>query len=158
MQKCRDWIRRKDNRKKLLLPVLFFLFLMIGSLLCLLWLQLLNGTLVVCASAAGTLALSDMVLRGVRCLPVSVCSCCRSCCSALSERRSKCSFLCFRSGPSTVQIRFLPNNRAVFRCSRLFQCCICSVRFCCYSLRYMVLFVIVFADRRKKPSGHRRFF
>lgn len=58
MQKCRDWIRRKDNRKKLLLPVLFFLFLMVGSLLCLLWLQLLNGTLVVCASAAGTLALS----------------------------------------------------------------------------------------------------
>ena len=40
MQKCRDWIRRKDNRKKLLLPVLFFLFLMVGSLLCLLWLQL----------------------------------------------------------------------------------------------------------------------
>ena len=58
MQKCRDWIRRKDNRKKLLWPVLFFLFLMVGSLLCLLWLQLLNGTLVVCASAAGTLALS----------------------------------------------------------------------------------------------------
>ena len=58
MQKCRDWIRRKDNRKKLLLPVLFFIFLMVGSLLCLLWLQLLNGTLVVCASAAGTLALS----------------------------------------------------------------------------------------------------
>ena len=58
MQKCRDWIRRKDNRKKLLLPVLFFLFLMVGSLLCLLWLQQLNGTLVVCASAAGTLALS----------------------------------------------------------------------------------------------------
>ena len=40
------------------MPVLFFLFLMVGSLLCLLWLQLLNGTLVVCASAAGTLALS----------------------------------------------------------------------------------------------------
>lgn len=39
MQKCRDWIRRKDNRKKLLLPVLFFLFLMIGSLLCLPWLR-----------------------------------------------------------------------------------------------------------------------
>ena len=99
-----------------------------------------------------------MVLRGVRCLPESVCSCCRSCCSALLERRSKCSFLCFRSGPSTVQIRFLPNNRAVSRCSRSFRCCICSVRFCCYSLRYMVLFVIAFADRGKKPSGHRRFF
>lgn len=39
MQKCRDWIRRKDNRKKLLLPVLFFLFLMVGSLLCLPWLR-----------------------------------------------------------------------------------------------------------------------
>lgn len=39
MQKCRDWIRRKDNRKKLLLPVLFFLFLMVGSMLCLPWLR-----------------------------------------------------------------------------------------------------------------------
>lgn len=64
MQKCRDWIRRKDNRKKLLLPVLFFRLLMVSSMLCLpwlrqlLWLQLLNGTLAVCASAAGTLALS----------------------------------------------------------------------------------------------------
>lgn len=39
MQKCREWIRKKDKRKKLLLPVLFFLFLMIGSLLCLPWLR-----------------------------------------------------------------------------------------------------------------------
>lgn len=64
MQECRDWIRRKDNRKKLLLPVLFFRLLMVSSMLCLpwlrqlLWLQLLNGTLAVCASTAGTLALS----------------------------------------------------------------------------------------------------
>ena len=35
MQKCRDWIRRKDNQKKLLLPVLFFLLLMVSSMLCL---------------------------------------------------------------------------------------------------------------------------
>ena len=48
---------KKRQPKKLLLPVLFFLFLMVGSLLCLLWLQLLNETLVVCASAAGTLVL-----------------------------------------------------------------------------------------------------
>ena len=39
IQKCRDWIRRKVNRKKLLLPVLYFLFLMVGSLLCLPWLR-----------------------------------------------------------------------------------------------------------------------
>ena len=39
MQKCRDWIRRKDNRKKLLLPVLFFRLLMVSSMLCLPWLR-----------------------------------------------------------------------------------------------------------------------
>lgn len=56
-----DTKKRQPEKVTVACPI--FLLLMVSSMLCLpwlrqlLWLQLLNGTLAVCASAAGTLAL-----------------------------------------------------------------------------------------------------